>query len=64
MRVENWGDAVPEDFDGPESWIYGGMAELSDDLERDEVGTDLIGGKKVWSALEVLTELTNASQVG
>ena len=62
--VENWGDVGPEDFDGTESWVDGGIAELFDDLERDEVGTDLIGGEKVWSALEVLTELTNASQVG
>ena len=53
----------PEDFDGTESWVDGGIAELFDDLERDGVGTDLIGGEKVWSAVEALAELTNASQV-
>ena len=37
-----------EDLDGTESWADGGIAELSDDLERDEVGTNLIGGEKVW----------------
>ena len=36
----------PEDFDGIEGLVDGRMAELFDDLERDEVGTDLIGGQK------------------
>ena len=62
--IENWGDVGPEDFDGTESWVDGGIAELFDDLEMDEVGMDLIGGEKVRSAVDLLAELTNASEVG
>ena len=54
----------PEDFDGTEGWVDGGIAELFDDLEVDEVGTDLTGSEKARSAVEVLAELTNASLVG
>ena len=55
---------LPEDFDGTEGLVDGGIGELFDGLEVNEVRLDLLEGEKIGRGVEVLTELTDAGEVG
>lgn len=55
---------LPEDFDGAEGLVDGGISELFDRLEVNEVGLNLLEGEEIGSAVEVFAELADTSQVG
>lgn len=55
---------LPEDFDGAEGLVGGGVSELFDRLEVNEVSLNLLEGEEIGSAVEVFAELTDTSQIG
>lgn len=55
---------LPEDFDGTEGLVGGGVSELFDRLEVNEVRLNLWEGEQIGSAIKVLAELTNTSEIG
>lgn len=56
--------SLPEDFDGAEGLVDGGVGELFDGLEVNKVRLDLLEGEKIGRAVEMLSELTDAGEVG
>lgn len=54
---------LPEDFDGAEGLVGGGVSELFDRLEVNEVSLNLLEGEEIGGAVEVFAELTDTSQI-
>ena len=63
MRPLTTESQLPEDFDGAEGLVGGGISELFDSLEVNKVRLNLLEGEEIGSGIEVFAKLTDTSEI-